>query len=247
MKLLRLLWHYATDPEGDRKIRKRPNHTTIPAVIHLDQDPTLKTLLLQEALQARGFYDGALDNWAGPATEDALEAFQNHMAKQPGLQPDAAPGNKFRDVSAKGIELIKHFEGLYLQAYQDSVGVWTIGWGHTGLTHRDGTVHRGRKITEAEAEALLRHDMDVFEGRVMEAVKVPLNDDEFAALVSFDFNTGGLPKSTLLRKLNSGDRAGAADEFLRWDKAGGKVLRGLTRRRQSERNLFLGKPEFIVK
>jgi lysozyme len=146
----------------------------------------------------------------------------------------------------RGIDLIKHFESLFLNAYQDPVGVWTIGWGHTGLKHKDGTVHKGRKITEAEATELLRHDLTGFAARVTKLVKVELNDDQFSALVSFDFNTGSLHKSTLLKKLNAGDYAGAADEFPRWNKAGGQVLRGLTRRRKSEQNLFLGKKDYIV-
>lgn len=151
-----------------------------------------------------------------------------------------------RQISADGLALVKEFEGLYLKAYRDPVGIWTIGYGHTGLQHKDGTVFAGRVVTKDEADALLRYDMRQFEARVLSFVKVPLNDDEFAALVSFDFNTGGLGKSTLLKKLNAGDRSGAAAEFGKWNKAGGKVLRGLTRRRASERNLFLGRRPFIV-
>lgn len=156
-----------------------------------------------------------------------------------------AAGDGAREVNARGIELIKHFEGCYLEAYKDSVGVWTIGYGHTGLVHRDGTVKAGRTITRAEAEELLRHDLRVFARRVEEGATVPLGDDQFAALVSFDFNTGGFLKSTLRKKLNAGDYAGAAEQFLPWDKAGGKRLRGLTRRRRSERRLFLGEREFL--
>lgn len=150
-----------------------------------------------------------------------------------------------RQLNARGIELIKHFEGCYLGAYQDSVGVWTIGYGHTGLVHRDGTVKAGRTITQAEAEELLRHDLRVFARRVTAGTQVPLSDDQFAALVSFDFNTGGFLKSTLRKKLNAGDYAAAAEQLLLWDKAGGKRLRGLTRRRRSERKLFLGEHDFI--
>lgn len=151
-----------------------------------------------------------------------------------------------RKINEAGLELVKHFEGLYLTAYKDPVGIYTIGYGHTGLTHKDGTVYPGRKITKAEAEQLLRYDMGVFEKRVSGLVKVPLNDNEFSALVSFDFNTGGLDKSTLLKKLNAGDKSGAALEFLKWDKAGGSTLPGLTRRRRSERNLFLSQEPYIV-
>ena len=209
--------------------------------IYIDKDPTLETLARQEALKTRGLYDGQLDNWDGPRTEDAQEAFR--LIIDP---PEDKSKNLHRDINAAGIELIKHFEGCFLTSYQDSVGVWTIGWGHTGLTHRDGSVHHGITITAAEAERLLHHDMDNFEGRVEKYIGVALNDDEFAALVSFDFNTGGIAKSTLRRKLNAGDREGAANELLRWDKAGGRTLAGLTRRRKSERRLFLSQSPAIV-
>lgn len=219
-------------------------------MIYLDKDPTLKTLALQEALKARGLYTGELDNWPGPRTEDALEAYQilikTGLAPVETKIPEGVIG-KYRDISERGVELIKHFESFFPKAYKDPVGVWTIGWGHTGLTHKDGTVRAGRVITKEEGEALFRHDMDFFEGRVSKFITVPLNDDEFAALVSFDFNTGGLGDSTLRRLLNAGDRKGAALQFRRWNKAGGKVLAGLTRRRKSEENLFNGLKNPIVK
>lgn len=151
-----------------------------------------------------------------------------------------------RKINARGEELIKHFESLYLKAYKCPGGAWTIGWGHTGLKHNDGTVKAGRTITQPEAQLLFEHDMAHWQNSVARLVTVPLSDDEFAALVSFDFNTGALHKSTLLKKLNKGDRAGAAAEFLKWNKADGKVLRGLTRRRKSEQNLFNSKTPFIV-
>lgn len=154
--------------------------------------------------------------------------------------------SEHRKINQRGEELIKHFESLFLKAYKDPVGIWTIGWGHTGLTHKDGTVHSGRTITEDEAQELFEHDMTYFEKGVLKLVTVDLTDDQFAALVSFHFNTGSLGKSTLLKKLNAGDYAGAAAEFPKWNKAGGKVLRGLTRRRASEQNLFVSKENFIV-
>lgn len=143
-------------------------------------------------------------------------------------------------TGAKGLEVIKHFESLELKAYQDSAGVWTIGYGHTG-----SAASKGNTITEAEAEALLRGDLDDAETDVGRFIDADLKQWEFDALVSFTFNVGGgaLSKSTLRRKLNAGDRPGAAEEFLRWNKAtvGGKKveLAGLTRRRRSERHLFL--------
>lgn len=146
-----------------------------------------------------------------------------------------------RQINDAGLDLVKHFEGLYLKAYKDPVGIWTIFYGHTGLQHRDGTVYPGRTGTRAEADQLLRYDMGQFEARVSSLVKVPLEDNQFAALVSFDFNTGGLHRSTLLRKLNDGDYSGAADQFRAWNRAGGRVLAGLTRRRTAEAAMFRGK------
>jgi len=149
-------------------------------------------------------------------------------------------------ISSCGLDLIRHFEGLYLTAYLCPARVWTIGYGHTGLTHKDGTVKYGRVITESEAVKLLAHDMQKFEERVNRLVKVPLTQDEFDALVSFDFNTGALHRSTLLKKLNQGDKKGAAAEFAKWTRGGGKVLSGLVRRRKAERHLFeTGKLNFF--
>jgi len=153
-----------------------------------------------------------------------------------------------RTINDSGIELIKHFESLRLESYQDSVGVWTIGWGHTGLTHKDGTVHAGRTITEDEAVALLKKNLQTFEDAVENCVDIDINDNQFSALVSFAFNLGGtnLRKSTLLKKLNSEQHFNASKEFKKWSKAGGKRLGGLVRRRISERNLFCSFPSPIV-
>ncbi len=143
-------------------------------------------------------------------------------------------------TSDKGIALIKQFEGCKLTAYQDSVGVWTIGYGWTQPV--DGKpIRAGMTIKQETAERLLKTGLVSYESDVSRLVKVGLNQDQFDALVSFTYNLGArsLSTSTLLRKLNAGDYAGAADEFLRWNKAGGKVLNGLTRRREAERALFL--------
>lgn len=152
-----------------------------------------------------------------------------------------------RDINERAANLVKHFESCPLKAYQDEVGVWTIGWGHTGLQHKDGTVYAGRVITQVKADALFKYDMEQFEARVCAFVKVPLNDDQYGALVSFDFNTGGLGKSSLLRRLNDGDYQGAADGLLAWNKAGGTIFAGLVRRRRSERRLFMGKDNYILR
>lgn len=139
-------------------------------------------------------------------------------------------------ISQKGLNLIKEFEGLELKAYKDSVGVVTIGYGSTG-PH----VSMGMTITADQAEALLKNDVNRFEKGVMDLVTAPITQNQFDALVSFSFNLGlgNLKASTLLRKLNSLDYVGAANEFPRWNKAGGKVLAGLTRRREAEKKLFL--------
>lgn len=143
-------------------------------------------------------------------------------------------------TSEKGIAVIKQFEGCKLTAYQDSVGVWTIGYGWTQPV--DGKpIRAGMTIKQETAERLLKTGLVSYESDVSRLVKVGVTQGQFDALVSFTYNLGSrsLSTSTLLRKLNAGDYAGAADEFLRWNKAGGKVLAGLTRRREAERALFL--------
>ena len=143
-------------------------------------------------------------------------------------------------TSEKGIALIKEFEGCKLTAYQDSVGVWTIGYGWTQPVDVK-PIRAGMTIKQETAERLLKTGLVSYESDVSRLVKVSLTQGQFDALVSFTYNLGArsLSTSTLLRKLNAGDYAGAADEFLRWNKAGGKVLNGLTRRREAERALFL--------
>lgn len=139
-------------------------------------------------------------------------------------------------ISQTGLDLVKSFEGLRLKAYYDSVGVLTIGFGSTGPHVKPGMV-----ITPKQAEDLLRDDVTRFEACVSKQVTVPLSQNQFDALVSFAFNLGcgNLASSTLLKKLNAKDYAGAASEFAKWNRAGGKVLAGLTRRREAEKALFL--------
>ena len=143
-------------------------------------------------------------------------------------------------ISKNGLAIIKEFEGLRLKAYDDGVGVWTIGYGTTRYPSAT-KVKRGDNITEEQAEAYLLHDVSRFENAVNRLVKVPLTQNQFDALVSFTYNLGegSFGASTLLRKLNARDYSGAATEFLRWNKAGGKVMAGLTRRRKAEHDLFL--------
>ena len=139
-------------------------------------------------------------------------------------------------MKTKNIDTTKQSEGLRLNAYKCPADVWTIGYGHTR------GVKEGDTCTDAEAEQMLRDDLRDAENAVNMAVKVRLNQNQFDALADFTFNLGGgnLRSSTLLKKLNAGDYIGAANEFKRWDKAGGKVLNGLVARRLANTNRFIG-------
>ncbi|AOE99088.1 muraminidase [Serratia surfactantfaciens] len=144
------------------------------------------------------------------------------------------------NISKSGIELIKSFEGLRLKAYQDSVGVWTIGYGWTQPV--DGKkVGPGMQIDQATADRLLKCGVVQYEQGVNQLVNVRITQGQFDALVSFAYNLGlrSLSTSTLLQKLNDGDKQGAADQFGRWVNAGGKRLDGLVARRAAEREMFL--------
>ena len=145
-------------------------------------------------------------------------------------------------TSQSGINLIKVFEGKRLNAYDDGVGVWTIGFGT--IKHPNGVhVKKGDTCTDSQAESYLKNDLVKFENAINKLVKVPLNQNQFDALSSFTYNLGetNLSSSPLLKKLNAKDYTGASNEFLKWNRAGGKVLNGLVRRREAERNLFLKK------
>lgn len=130
------------------------------------------------------------------------------------------------------IQLIKRFEGLYLKAYVCPAGVLTIGYGHTR------GVKPGEEINEMQAELYLMEDVEACEIQ-LNYLTLPINQHQFDALCSFIFNLGigNFMQSTLLKKLKAGDKT-AADEILRWDKSGGKVLPGLTARRKAEYDLF---------
>ena len=144
-------------------------------------------------------------------------------------------------ISEKGLTMIESFEGCLLKASNKLDGVWTIGYGQTGRYYGK-RVRRGMTTTKAEAHAWLRdHSIKTYEDAVTQAVKVPLNQNQFDALVSFTYNVGvgALKQSTALRKLNAGDYAGAADALTMWTKCRRKVLAGLVRRRKEERALFL--------
>jgi lysozyme len=139
------------------------------------------------------------------------------------------------NTSQQGIELIKKFEGVRYEAYDDGVGVWTIGVGHTK------GVMKGDKIDDRQVDQFLREDLESAEYAVNSLVKVELRQSQFDALVSLVFNigSGAFASSTLLKLLNKGRPEMAADQFPRWNMAGGKVMRGLVTRRAAERLLFM--------
>jgi lysozyme len=140
------------------------------------------------------------------------------------------------NVSQTGIDLIKRFESCRLHSYHDSVGVLTIGWGHTG-----GDVSNGLQISQDDADDFLEKDLKKFNDSVSRLLTAEVNQGQFDALVCFAYNVGlgNLKTSTLLRKVNACDPS-AADEFQKWTHAGGKVLPGLITRRKAEAALFRG-------
>ena len=149
-------------------------------------------------------------------------------------------------ISTAGLDLIKHFEGLRLTAYKCAAGVWTIGWGHTG---KDAVP--GKTITKDRAEQILRIDVRRFEDAVNLLITVPLNQQQFDALVSFTFNCGigALEESTLRKRLNKGEDPNtvAREELPKWVKAGSKTLPGLVERRKKEVELFTSGQPIIKK
>ena len=143
-------------------------------------------------------------------------------------------------VSLFGVDIICGFEGKRLAAYDDGVGVWTIGFGTT--VYPNGIkVMKGDTCTEAQAKTYMAHDLKKFEATVNKAVTVQLNQNQFDALVSLAYNIGtnAFSKSTLVKKLNANDIRGAADQFDVWVNAGGKRMQGLVNRRAKEKALFI--------
>jgi lysozyme len=140
-------------------------------------------------------------------------------------------------ISDAGYELIKSFEGCELEAYQCAAGVWTIGYGHT----KD--VQEGDKWSEEKAEFMLWRELEEeYEHYINSLVTVPINQCQFDALVSWVYNLGpnNLKKSSMLRILNEGKYDEVPAQMKRWNKAGGKILEGLVRRREAESDMFEG-------
>jgi lysozyme len=163
-------------------------------------------------------------------------------------------------ICKAAIDLVKSFEGVHdgdlavigLQPKMCPAGIWTVGYGRAlrskstnaflkGASGKAEALAKYPALTLAQAEEMLAFDLTAFEDKVKALVKVDVNDNQLGALVSFAYNVGAgnLASSTLLKKLNAKDYAGASVEFLKWDKAGGKILKGLTLRRTAEMSLFL--------
>ena len=149
-------------------------------------------------------------------------------------------GEKRMSLSPIGLGLLKTFEGYKNKAYKDSANIWTIGYGT--IKYPNGTkVKEGDTCTEDQASTYMLNDLKGFEDTVNNNVKVVLTQNQYDSLVSLCYNIGSsaFKESTLLKKLNAKDYLEAADQFLRWNKAGGKVISGLKNRREKERELFL--------
>jgi GH24 family phage-related lysozyme (muramidase) len=189
---------------------------------------------VQSRLRALGFYNGKIDGAFGAVSCAAA------LAALAGVPAETVETSTMK-MSAAGRAALSKREGNKLRAYRDSVNILTIGVGHTSAAGVP-VVTAGMTITAEESDAILSRDLVKFEAAVRDAVKVPVEQHEVDALVSIAFNIGGgaFAKSTLVRKLNAGDRAGAANAFLSWNKAGGRVIDGLTTRRKAERLQFLG-------
>ncbi|GGD57064.1 glycoside hydrolase family protein [Erythrobacter arachoides] len=179
---------------------------------------------------------------------DAIDAALDAEGFAPAERMEAQPGS--RAIGPAGIALIKQFEGCARQrgdgtveAYPDpgtGGAPWTIGWGATGRDHvHSGRIARGTVWTQAQCDARLEADLARYAAEVAAALgNAPTSQGQFDALVSFHYNTGAIARATLTRRHKAGDHAGAAQEFARWCHAGGKVMRGLVRRRVAEASLY---------
>jgi lysozyme len=140
------------------------------------------------------------------------------------------------------LNTIQQFEGLKLKAYKDSVGIWTIGFGNIFNLDTGNPIKEGDEITQETAERWLKIEVDNLQAKMKKVITVPLTDNQLTAITSLAYNIGfgAFKRSTLLRLLNAGaSKEEVAKQFLRWNKAGGKEVKGLTNRRQAESNLFL--------
>ena len=190
----------------------------------------------------RAIFDFLRKMSGGKLTQKQVDAANQVIANTTGSMVARMLGIAVDEMSVSnlGVDLICGFEGKRLVAYDDGVGVWTIGFGTT-IYPNGIKVKKGDTCTEAQAKSYMAHDLKKFEQAVNGAVNIPLNQNQFDALVSLAYNigTGAFNKSTLVKKLNAGDIRGAADQFDVWINAGGKRMQGLVKRRAREKALYL--------
>ena len=190
----------------------------------------------------RAIFDFLRKMSGGKLTQKQVDAANQVIANTTGSMVARMLGIAVDEMSVSnlGVDLICGFEGKRLVAYDDGVGVWTIGFGTT-IYPNGIKVKKGDTCTEAQAKSYMAHDLKKFEQAVNGAVNIPLNQNQFDALVSLAYNigTGAFNKSTLVKKLNAGDIRGAADQFDVWINAGGKRMQGLVNRRAREKALYL--------
>jgi lysozyme len=187
---------------------------------------------VQRLLKGLGYDPGPLDGKSGPRTSAALSDALKRYAPMPAVPvvPDAA------------IALIKEFEGFRGDAYRDPVGIWTIGYGTTAAAGIGVVPREGMGITEWQATEYLRMTVAKFAAEIAPMLTREATPHEFGAMVSLAYNIGpdAFRRSSVLRQFNLGHREAAGDAFRLWNKAGSRVLRGLVRRREAERAMFLG-------
>lgn len=149
--------------------------------------------------------------------------------------------NEHLKITQDMLDLIKKWEGLELKAYKDAVGIWTIGYGTTASAGVGITPRAGMTITEKQAEEYLRRYLEKRMPQTLGWIKVPTTQNQFNAIMSFIYNVGigAFQNSTLLRKHNAKDFKGASLEFQRWNKAKGRVLKGLVNRRKDEMDMYI--------
>lgn len=195
-------------------------------------------------MNRKPFFDAVRSILGRGFSSSEVEALDDAIDEAMGIAVVRAPKRKGRQINAAGERLIKSFEGFEEVAYPDpGTGgkPYTVGWGATE-DMQGRPFAEGQRITMAEAEALFDKDTDRFEAAVERLAPVA-TDNQFAAMVSLAYNVGegNFASSTLLRKHNAGDHEGAANEFKRWNRAAGRVMRGLTRRREAEAALYRSK------
>lgn len=212
-------------------------------------------LALQKALKAKGFDPGDLDGNFGPMTEGQVKALQlaTHlpidgvygMATAAALASYQQPGAP--SIPQDALDMVESFEGYSAAPYQDSGGVWTIGYGSTRDVLGHPVTSATQSVTKVMAEGMMRRDMLSAATAISNDVHVPLTETERGALLDFVFNvgSGAFEGSTLLRLINAGDYENAANQFERWDHVAGRVLAGLLRRRLAEKAEFL-KPQAVA-